>query len=94
MTPEEAITWIADYYGNDSGVERALRVLSQSLQIGESFRVDAERYRWLRNSALLADPYDEEGNMVWCVVGLNGRDLHPEDGAELDSAVDAARKPA
>lgn len=52
--------------------------------------VDAARYRWLRDKAVRAEPPEEDGLMVWCVIGTASEDCGPCYGEELDSRVDAA----
>ena len=48
---------------------------------------DADRYRWLRDRAIWMDPPQQDGRMVWCVVGTSAADCGPCDGGELDEAV-------
>jgi predicted DNA-binding protein (UPF0251 family) len=58
----------------------------------EAARRDSERYLWLRNRAIWLDPPNSNGDMVWCVVGKSAYDCEPCEGAELDAAIDEARK--
>lgn len=53
----------------------------------EQLKADAERYRWLRNSAIYCDTLPT----AWCVYGDSSDNNHPCDEVKLDEAINQAR---
>lgn len=57
-------------------------------------REDAERYRYLRDSAQLFSHFGDIGNSGWCVMRRDHtiRRVLTYNGPELDAAIDHARR--
>ncbi len=53
----------------------------------EALRADAERYRFLQSNAYVGIAHHPKPHEVWCL-----RLPNPKDAANLDQAIDAARK--
>lgn len=58
----------------------------------EQDKIDAARYRWLRDTAVRFAPANERDEMVWCVIGKNAVMCSPCEGDELDAEIDKAMK--
>lgn len=56
----------------------------------DKLRIDAGRYRHLRNHAIWDTTALESDRGVWCVIGSGHADSEPVEREELDAAVDAA----
>jgi hypothetical protein len=56
----------------------------------DAMQDDARRYRWLRDRAIWMDPPNDDGDMVWCVIGPSALECRPVESDELDAAIDAA----
>ncbi len=88
---------IASLRAENKRLENETRVMHRLMESGlaelEQARADAERYRFLRDKAINASPFNKNGHMVWAVIGLSAEEHHPADGEELDRAIDAARQP-
>ena len=74
--------------------QRSQQALNELEALQSQDREDAERYRWLRNTAQLFSQFEKEGNSGWCVMRRDSAitRVFTYNGQELDGVIDHARR--